>query len=118
MSISSGETESIISSIADESEEAQIIDEPNLIRVNLKLGTVNDVVLEDAVGKFVIFNRNFASTLKDTSEPSSTFMTTKEENLVCRWIQKKCEYLFLVDKFNKHVILTLRKEYSNVKRIT
>ena len=104
MSISSGETESIISSIADESEEAQIIDEPNLIRVNLKLGTVNDVVLEDAVGKFVIFNRNFVSTLNITLEPSSNLMTVKEANLACRRMQKKYEDAFLLDKSNKHVI--------------
>ena len=109
MSISSGETESIISSIADESEEAQIIDEPNLIRVNLKLGTVNDVVLEDAVGKFVIFNRNFVSTLNITLEPSSNLMTVKEANLACRRMQKKYEDAFLLDKSNKHVISSMKK---------
>ena len=68
MFMPSGETESVLSSIADESE-AQVIDEPNRIRVNLKLGTVNDVVLEDAVGKYVIFNRNFVSILNITLEP-------------------------------------------------
>ena len=56
--------ESATSSLAEDNE-GQVIDEPNLTRVILKLDSVNDVLLEDAEGKHVIFNRNFASTLNN-----------------------------------------------------
>ena len=95
----------------------QVIDEPNLIRVNLKLGTVNDVVLEDSKGKCVMFNRNFASTLKETSEFSFALVTIKEENLAFKHVQKKYEDMFLFDKSNKHSISTIRKECSDVDKV-
>lgn len=115
MSASSGETEMVISSIADESE-AQVIDEPNIIRVNLKLSTVNDVVLEDAEGKCVVFNLNFASTLNITLEPSSNLMTVKEANLAHGYMQKKYGNAFLLDKSNKHIISTMKKEHSEIDK--
>ena len=115
MSASSGETESVISSIADESE-VQVIDEPNLIRLNLKLGTVNYVVLEDAEGKHVFFNRNFAPILNITLEPSSNLMIVKHANLAYRYMQKKYEDAFLLDKSNKPIISTMKKEYSDIEK--
>ena len=110
-------TECVISSLAEDNV-LQVIDEPNLILVILKLGTVSDVVLEDAEGKYVIFDRNFASTLNNKSEPSSALMTAKEANLARRWMQTKNEDLFLVDKSNNHAICTLEKNVLMSTRST
>ena len=95
----------------------QLIYEPNLIRVNLKLGAVNNVVLENSEGEHMIFNRNFVSTLNNTSEPLSTLMTAKEDNLVHMRIQNNCEDAFLLDKSNKHINSALKKECSETYKV-
>ena len=88
----------------------QVIDGPNLIRVDLKLSAVSYMVLEDAEGKHVIFNRNYTSTTNDMSEPSSSLVTTKEANLAHRCMQKKCEDAFFLNKSNKNIMSALKKE--------